>query len=128
MSLDAPLKAFSRVLEDDLAAAKIMRDYRRVQWNAAVKDASTKWRESFGYKHGPIIDHHLVKREAREMVALAMKARLLMMVAPLFVMAESIDRSLHILSIFASPSGNGPERYAPTPGVKERISVRGTTN
>jgi hypothetical protein len=39
-------------------------------------------------------------------------------------MAESLDRSLHILSILASPSGAGPEQYAPSPRVKERISVR----
>lgn len=97
---------------------------RMRRWNEAVQATSTAWRESFGYKHGPIMDHHMVKREAREMVALVMKARLLMMLAPLFVMAESIDRSLHILSIFASPSGNGPERYTPKPGGPERISVR----
>lgn len=123
MSLDVPLKAFSLVLIEDLAELP-PRGARRARWDAAWQKHQVEWRESFGYKHGPIMDHHMVKREAREMVALVMKARLMMMVAPLFVMAESIDRSLHILSIFASPSGNGPERYAPTPGVKERISVR----
>lgn len=97
---------------------------RRVRWDAAVKATSVAFRESFGYKQGPIMDHHMVKREAREMVALVMKARLLMLFAPMFVMAESIDRSLHILSIFASPSGNGPERYAPKPGGPERINVQ----
>lgn len=97
---------------------------RMRRWNEAVQATSTAWRESFGYKHGPIMDHHMVKREAREMVALIMKARLLMMLAPLFVMAESIDRSLHILSIFASPSRDGPERYAPRSGGPERISVQ----
>lgn len=96
---------------------------RRARWDAAVNATSTSWRESFGYKFGPIMDHHMVDREAREMVALVMKARLLMLFAPLFVMAEAIDRSLLIISILALPSGNGPERYAPKPGG-ERISVR----
>lgn len=104
--------------------AAVERVARMTRYNASVKATSTAWRESFGYKNGPIMDHHMVKREVREMVALVLKGRLLMMFAPLFVMAESIDRSLHIVSIFASPSGNGPERYAPTPGMKERISVR----
>lgn len=104
--------------------AAVERVERKARWNASVKTTSTVWRESFGYKFGPIMDHHMVKREAREVVALVMKARLLMMFAPLFVMAESIDRSLHILSMFASPSGNGPERYAPKSGMKQRISVR----
>lgn len=86
---------------------------RRARWDASVKAASAAWRESWGYKLGPIIDDRLVQRESREMVALVMKARLLMMFAPLFVMAEAIDRSLLIVSILASPSGAGPERYAP---------------
>lgn len=95
------------------ARAEAERVARRARWDASVEAASTAWLESFGYKVGTIVDDRLVQREAREMVALVMKARLLMMFAPLFVMAEGIDRSLHIVSILASPSGAGPERYAP---------------
>lgn len=125
MSFDGPLVAFKQVLSDDLAAAEARRADRRARWENAWRMSRIEWRESFGYKLGPIMDHRLVEREAREMVALVMKARLRMMYAPLFVLAESIDRSLHIISILASPSGNGPERYAPKPGGPERISVRG---
>lgn len=124
MKPDTPLEAFARVLVDDMTIASTKRITRRARWNAAVRIASASWRESFGYKLGPIIDHRMVKREAQEMVALVMKARLLMLFAPMFVMVESIDRSLHIISILASPSGNGPERYAPKLGGPERISVQ----
>lgn len=93
--------------------AAVDRIERRARWNTAWQNERVNWRESFGYKTAPIVDARLIDREAREMVALVMKARLLMMFAPLFVMAEQIDRSLHIISILASPSGAGPERYAP---------------
>ena len=122
-SFDGPLVAFKQVLAHDLAAGKIRRAGRRAQWDFAVKDASVRWREFSGYKMPPIIDRRLIDREAREMVALVMKARLLMMFAPLFVMAEHIDRSVHIISILASPSGAGPKRYAPKQDGAERISV-----
>lgn len=128
MSFDGPLVAFKQVLADDLAAAKIKRGHRRVQWDCAVRDASEGWRESFGYKRGPIMDPRLVQREAREMVALVMKARLLMLFAPLFVMAEHIDRSVHIISMLASPSGAGPERYAPKPGGPKTVAAGESPN
>lgn len=101
--------------------AAIDRVERMRRWDASVNAASVAWRESCGYKVGPIVDARLIEREAREMVALVVKARLLMMSAPLFVMAEQIDRSLHVISILASPSGAGPERYAPK--AAERIGA-----
>lgn len=122
-SFDGPLLAFRQVLADDLAASQIKRAGRRARWDSAVKGAAVRWREFSGYKMPPIVDARLIHREAREMVALAMKARLLMMCAPLFVMAEHIDRSVHMISIFASPSGAGPERYAPKTDGGERIRV-----
>lgn len=120
---DTPLQAFGRVLADDMAAAEAKRG-RGARFEALATAHRTAWRESFGYKLGPIMDRHMVKREAREMVRIALEARLLMMFTPMLVMAESIERSLVIVSILASPSGNGPERYAPKPGGPERISVR----
>lgn len=102
----------------------IQRINRRGRWKDAVSEARLSWHEAFGYKLGPIIDPHMIQRESREMVAIVMKARLLMLFAPLFVMAEHIDRSLLIISILASPSGDGPGRYAPKPDGGERISVK----
>lgn len=96
---------------------------RRSRWNQAVQDTSTAWRESFGYKHGPIIDHHMVQREVHAMLAKVIEGRLMTLLAPFFVTAESIERSLLIFSILASPSGNGPERYAPKADRRGLISV-----
>lgn len=96
---------------------------RRERWNQAVKDTSAAWRESFGYKHGPIMDHVMVKREVHAMLAKVIDGRLMTLFAPVFAFADSIDRSLVIIKILASPSGNGPERYAPKGDGRERIGV-----
>lgn len=102
----------------------VARVERMARWNAAVQATSAAWRESFGYKHGPIMDHHMVKREVHEMLAKVIDGRLMTLFAPLFVTAESIEQSILIISMLASPSGNGPERYAPKNDDRQRIAVR----
>lgn len=104
--------------------AGIDRLERREQWNQAVKDTSAAWRESLGYKRGPIMDHVMVKREVHAMLAKVIDGRLMTLFAPVFAFADSIDRSLVIIKILASPSGNGPERYAPKNDGRERIGVK----
>jgi hypothetical protein len=97
---------------------------RMVRWNNAVQATSAAWREQFGYKHGPIMDHKMVQREVHAMLATIIDGRLMMLFAPIFALAESIERSLLIVGMLASPSGNGPERYAPNETCLHRISVR----
>lgn len=99
---------------------------RMRRWNQAVQDTSAAWRESFGYKTAPIIDGHMVKREVHAMIAKVIDGRLMTLFTPMFVTAESIERSLVIFSILASPSGNGPERYAPKADRHDLISVDST--
>lgn len=104
--------------------AEAERPLRRERWNQSVKNTSAAWREFSGYKRGPIIDPAVVKREVHEMLRTVIDGRLMTLLAPLFVTVESIDRSLVILKILASPSNAEPQRYAPKAGGVERISVR----
>ena len=104
--------------------AEAERPARRARWNQSVKEASAAWREFSGYKRAPIIHPATVKREVHEMLRTVIDGRLMTLLAPLFVTVESIDRSLVILKILASPSNAGPERYAPKGSRTERISLR----
>lgn len=97
---------------------------RRERWHKAVADAAFNWREDFGYKRLPIMDPRMVRREVCGMVATLIEGRLLRMLAPLMATVDSIDRSLQIVGIMASPSGRGRDQYAPKRDGLERISVR----
>lgn len=114
-SFDGPLVAFSTVVEENRARHIARRVAARKRYDDAVERHTVKYRDDSGYKLGPMMDEYLIRRYFRPVMCAMIERQLLTLTTPLFKTVQAMDRALHHVTIFASPSGNGAERYAPKP-------------
>lgn len=126
-TFEGPLIAFRHVLEADRENMASSRLQRRENYDAATREVMTQLREQIGYKTGPMMNEFQIRRSFSRMMGTVVERQLLMLVSPMYHALQAFEQSLHQVSIYASPSGNGPERYAPKPRgtMPQQIKVGG---
>jgi hypothetical protein len=115
-TFEGPLVAFCNVIEEDRCYHVARRVETRRRYDEAVVYHVTTWREGSGYKLGPMINDQQVRRSVASWMGAIVEYKMLDLCLPLFDIMQCIERALHHVAIFSSPSGNHDlDRYAPKP-------------